>query len=184
MSRNSLLPPHVDPVVFQVGDALLGIGGLGYTICYGLIARQSIRDKTYTMPLFSLAFNFAWEIVFAVFVAEEAESRAIFALWMLIDITLVYTTIKYGALEWKHAPVVGRNIGKIFFVMLAWCCVGLYAISAWWLDPENPVNPKVGKIYRGTKGVDVNELGFWTSLVVQVVLSVMHVLAITGEERK
>ncbi|KAE8849549.1 hypothetical protein PTNB73_10490 [Pyrenophora teres f. teres] len=185
MSRNSLLPPHVDPSIFQVCDVLLGIGGLGYTVCYVLIARQSIRDKTYTMPLFALAFNFAWEIVFAAFVTEEAGSRAIFGLWMLIDLALVYTTVKYGATEWKHAPVVGRNIGKIFFVMLVWCWLGLYAISAWWLDPENPVNPKVGKIYRGTKGVDVNELGFWTSLVGQVVLSIMSLaqIVVRGSSR-
>jgi len=119
-----------------------------------------------------------WEIVFATYVTEEAEDRIIFGLWMLIDLALVYTTVKYGATEWQHAPVIRRHIGKIFIVMLAWCCVGLYAISVWWLDPRHPVNPKVGKMYRGTEGVDVHELGFWTSLMAQVVLSVMSLAQI------
>lgn len=164
---------HKDPSISPVNDALLGLGGLGYTVCYILMARQSMRDRTYAMPLFSLAFNFAWEIVFASFVSVELEEKVIYIIWMLADMSLVYAVVVYGANEWKHAPAVARNIGKIFALMLAWWCVSLYAICAWWLDPTNPVNPKLGKVYKGVEGIDKIELGFWTALAAQVVLSVM-----------
>jgi hypothetical protein len=178
MTRPVILPAHVDPSILVFNDVFLGIGGIGYTICYILMTRQSIRDRTYSMPLFSLAFNFAWEIVFAIFVAKEAREKAMFTIWMLIDVGLVYAVVQYGANEWRHAPVVGRNIGKIFASMLAWWCVALYAVSIWWLDPVKPVNPKVGKTYRGIKGMDKDELGYWTALVAQLVLSVMSLAQI------
>jgi hypothetical protein len=178
MPRNDVIPPHVHPSVHTVSDVLLGIGGIGYTICYVLMTRQSIRDRTYAMPLFSLAFNFAWEIVFAFFVAEELREQAIYTIWMVIDVGLVYAVVTYGANEWRHAPVVGRHIGKIFAVMLAWWCVTLYSVSMWWIDPANPVNPKEGKSYRGVAGIDKDELGYWTALVAQVFLSVMSLAQI------
>jgi hypothetical protein len=185
MARHDALPTHVDPSLRDVNDVLLGIGGIGYTICYVLMARQSIRDRTYAMPLLPLAFNFAWEIVFALYVAEEAREKAIFAIWMLIDVAIVYATVTYGANEWRHAPVVGRNIGKIFAGMLAWWCVALYAVSSWWINVDNPVNPKAGKAYRGVVGIDKDELGFWTALVAQVVLSVASLaqLVVRGSSR-
>lgn len=173
MTQHDKFPPHVDPSLQDVNDVVLGLGGLGYTLCYILMTRQSMRDRTYAMPLFSLAFNFSWEVVFALFVSEEVNERVIFGIWMLLDVGLVYALVTYGPSEWKHAPVVGRNIGKIFAVMLAWCCITLYAVSAWWLNPAYPVNPKAGKAYKGVQGVDTNELGYWTALVVQMFLSVM-----------
>ncbi|KAF2821966.1 phospholipase D/nuclease [Ophiobolus disseminans] len=178
MARSDSLPPHVDPSLRTFNDVLLGTGGLGYTICYILMTRESIRDRTYAMPLFSLAMNFAWEMVFAMFVAVEVREQAIFTIWMLIDLGLIYALVKHGANEWKHAPAVGRHIGKIFTVMLAWWCVALYAVSIWWLDPTVPVNPKFGKAYNGSKGIDSDELGYWTALVAQIVLSVMSLAQI------
>jgi hypothetical protein len=185
MTRHDVLPAHVDPSIRDVNDVLLGIGGVGYTICYVLMARRSLRDRTYAMPLLPLAFNFAWEIVFALYVAEETREKAIFAIWMLIDVAIVYATVTYGANEWRHAPVVGRNIGKIFAGMLAWWCVALYAVSNWWVDAKSPVNPKAGKAYRGVVGIDTDELGFWTALVAQVVLSVASLaqLVVRGSSR-
>jgi hypothetical protein len=178
MTRHDILPPHVNPSLRTINDVLLGTGGIAYTICYVLMTRQSIRDRTYAMPLFSLAFNFAWEIIFALFVAVEGREQAIFTIWMLIDLGLVYAVVKFGANEWKHAPVVGSNIGKIFAAMLAWWCVALYAVCTWWLDPASPVNTKDGKAYKGVQGVDTDELGYWTALVAQNVLSVMSLAQI------
>ncbi|KAH7091952.1 tyrosyl-DNA phosphodiesterase-domain-containing protein [Paraphoma chrysanthemicola] len=178
MERSYILPPHVDPSLRDVNDVFLGIGGIGYTLCYVLMTRKSIQDCTYAMPLFSLAFNFAWEIIFALFVAVEIREVTMFTIWMLIDLGLVYAVLKYGANEWKTAPLVGENIGKLFAIMLAWWCMILYAISVWWLDPSNPVNPKAGKSYKGIDGLDTDELGYWTALLAQVVLSGMSLAQI------
>lgn len=178
MTRNDILPPHVDPSIFVYNDVFLGTGGIGYTICYILMTRQSIRDRTYAMPLFALALNIAWEFIFALFVAEEAREVGIFTVWLIIDLGLIYALVTYGANEWKHTPVVGRHIGKIFMVMLAWWCVVLYVVSAWWTDPRDPVNPKEGKAYKGVQGIDTDELGYWTALIAQVVLSFMSLAQI------
>lgn len=178
MAGSDVLPPHVDPAIRTFNDVFLGIGGLGYTICYILMTRQSIRDRTYAMPLFPLAMNFAWELVFALFVAVEVREQTIFTIWMLIDIGLVYALVKYGANEWKHAPAIGRHIGKLFVVMMVWWCIALYAVSTWWINPAAPVNPKSGKAYMGVEGIDTDELGYWTALVAQVVLSVMSLAQI------
>lgn len=45
--------------------------------------------------------------------------------------------------------------------MVLWWYWALCALCTWWVDVDNPVNPKAGKIYK--------ELGFWTAMVVQIV---------------
>jgi hypothetical protein len=129
--------------------------------------------------------DFAWEMVFALYVAEELREKIIFTIWALIDVGLVYAAVTYGANEWKHAPAVGRNVGKIFACMLAWWCIALYALSSWWTDVDDPVNPKAGKSYRGIEGIDTDELGFLTALVAQVALSVMSLaqIVVRGSSR-
>jgi hypothetical protein len=92
---------------------LRGTGSLLYTTTYIFMTRQSLRDLTYAMPVVPLAFNFAWEIVFALYVAESLPEQIVFVTWMFIDIGLVYTVVKYGENQWKHAPIVGQITGKI-----------------------------------------------------------------------
>ncbi|KAF2733899.1 hypothetical protein EJ04DRAFT_512903 [Polyplosphaeria fusca] len=174
MGSNDRPPSHVPSSYHAISMLLLGIGGLSWTITYLLIVRQSLRDRTYSMPMFSLAFNFAWEIVFAIYIAEVGEEKAVFGVWLVIDLGLVYTMIKYGENEWRHAPAIGRNIGKIFALLVLWWCWALWAICVWWVDESNPVKPKQGKLYRGVEGPDTTELGYWTALVAQVVLSAMY----------
>lgn len=146
------------------------------------MTRQSLRDRTYAMPLFALMFNVGWEVIFSFYVAESVPEKTTFTVWMLLDLGLVYVTVKYGKNEWTHAPVVVRNIGKILLVGVLWWCWALWALSSWWLDLDNPVNPKPGKIYKGVNGVDSTELGFWTALVAQVVLSVSLLVQIIVRE--
>lgn len=172
MGSNDIPPAHVPSSYHTVSTMLLGLGALGYTITYTLMTRQSLRDRTYAMPLLSLCFNFAWEIIFSLYVAESLPEKATFVTWMILDIGLVYTTVKYGANEWKHAPIVGRNIGKILALGVLWWCWALWAVCVWWVDELDPVKPKAGKMYRGKEGPDTTELGYWTALVAQVVLSV------------
>jgi hypothetical protein len=169
MGLNEAVPPHVTSHYTTVGVSLLGIGGILYTLTYYLMARQSLRERTYAMPLLPLAFNFAWEAIMLFYVSEELHEQVIFTLWILLDVGLVYTVIKYGANEWAHAPVLARNLGKILMAMIAWWGWALYALCTWWL--RNNVGKKAGIFYQGVEGPDVMELGFWTALVAQVVLS-------------
>jgi hypothetical protein len=130
------------------------------------------------MPLFPLAFNFGWEIIFSLVIAQDFQEKAVFTTWMILDLGLVYTTVRYGVNEWKHAPFVGNHIGKILAGMVGWWCIVLWALFIWWADPNDPVNPKIGKFYKGAPGIDIREMGFWTALVAQVVLSVSYLAQI------
>ncbi|KAF2123186.1 tyrosyl-DNA phosphodiesterase-domain-containing protein [Lophiotrema nucula] len=126
------------------------------------------------MSLFALTFNFGWEIVIEIYVADALPEQIVYGTWMALDLGLVYTMLKHGEGEWKHAPAVGRNLGKIFTVCLLWCCWMVWAFCDWWLDESNPVNSKPGKVYKGIEGQsDTTEMAYWSALVIQVVLSVM-----------
>ena len=179
MGSNDIPPPHVSPQYPALSSLFMATGGLCYTITYFLMVQQSLRDRTYAMPIFSLALNFAWQIVFAFYVAEAPLEKTIFVLWMVLDAGLVYAVLKYGKSEWAHAPAVGRNLGKIMSVSVLWCCWALWAVSSWWIDEANPVNPKPGKVYFGVNGIDTTELGYWTAVFAQVVLSCMLLAQIT-----
>ncbi|KAF2475155.1 phospholipase D/nuclease [Lindgomyces ingoldianus] len=173
MGSNDIPPPHVPSAYHATCTVLLAIGGCLWTVTYVLMIRQSLRDRTYSMPLAALAFNFAWEIMFTIYISETSLEKSVFACWMVLDIGLAYTMVEYGANEWRHAPVVGRHIGKILLGSVLWICWALWAFSSWWVDLANPINPKDGKIFRGVVGPDTTELGYWTSVVAQVLLSAM-----------
>ena len=169
MGSNDTPPPHVASHVVPVCNALLQVGGGLWTICYILLLRQSIKDRSYGMPLFSLALNVSWEAVYALTVAEMPLERAVFGLWLVIDLGMIYTTMKYGKKEWDHAPLVARNLGTIFVALTVYALVGHWAFAKWWL--ENDVGKKDGKFYRGVVGPDTTELGFWSAGMTQVYLS-------------
>jgi hypothetical protein len=169
MGSNDIPPPHVPASYHRNYIALLGVGGVGYTMAYILMTRQSLRDRTYAMPLFQLAINLGWEIIFGLYVAESLLEKTAFLTWLVLDMGLVYTTVIYGKNEWTHAPVVGRHIGKILGLFTLWWCWAYWAFSKWWIK-EN-INPKLGKIYMGVEGIDTTELGFWASMLAQNGLS-------------
>lgn len=83
------------------------------------------------MPMFVLAFNFAWELVYALFVAESAPEKICFGIWLVIDCGLVYGLVNYGHNEWDHAPAVKQHLGSIFAALLAACLVGHWAFARW-----------------------------------------------------
>jgi hypothetical protein len=121
------------------------------------------------MPLFALAQNFAWEMVYALYVTETRLEFAVFTVWMLIDSGLVYYMLKHGKNEWAHAPFVQRYLGTIFVVLIVYCSLGQYAFAKWWID--NDMGKREGKFYRGVVGPDTTELGFWSSALAQAYLS-------------
>jgi len=172
MGSNDIPPPHVPPTYHLITTILLGTGGALYTATYLLMTLQSQRDRTYAMPLLSLSMNVGWELIFSIYVAEALPERLTFLLWLLLDTGLVHAALRHGPHEWRHAPAVGAHLGAILGVGIAWWCAAFYALCAWWLDPVRPVNPKSGKHYMGVAGTDTTELGFWSALAAQVVLSV------------
>ncbi|TVY18345.1 Terpene cyclase andB [Lachnellula arida] len=169
MGSNDVPPPHVSPLYLPITNTLLQVGGSLWTLCYILLARESLLTKTYGMPLFALSFNFAWELIYAFYVAEAPLERGVFAIWCLLDLLMVYALVRHGHNEWRHAPLIARHIGKVFWILTAWCCVGHWASASWWIAQE--MGRKEGKYYFGRVGADTTELGFWSAGVSQAYLS-------------
>ncbi|KAH8592131.1 hypothetical protein B0O99DRAFT_654043 [Bisporella sp. PMI_857] len=169
MGSNDQPPAHITFPVVATTSLLLQIGGILWTLCYILMLRESQRSKTYGMPLFALSFNFSWELVYALYVAESLLERIVFTTWMVLDIGLIYYTLLYGKREWDHAPFIRRHLGLLWVLMTVYTTVGHFAFAKWWLD--NDIGKKEGRFYRGIVGPDTTELGFWTSVVSQAYLS-------------
>jgi hypothetical protein len=121
------------------------------------------------MPLFALALNFAWEVVYALFVAESLLERSVFTIWLIIDCGMVYGMLKYAKYEWSHAPAVARRIGGIFAIMAVGATLGHWTFAKWWI--QNDIGKREGKFYKGVVGPDTTELGFWSAALCQLYLS-------------
>ena len=170
MGSNDIPPPHIPFYFVPVSNAFLQIGGSLWTLCYILLTRQSFRDRSYGMPLFALAYNFAWEFIYGFYVAETPLERAVFTIWLFLDVGMVYGLVVYGKEEWNHAPLIKENLRLIFTGLVIWCSVAHWAFATWWID--NDIGKREGKFYRGVVGPDTTELGFWSAVVSQTYLSV------------
>ena len=169
MGSNDIPPPHIPSHVVPTCNVLLQIGGGLWTLCYLLYVRESFRSHSYGMPIFALALNFAWELVYALYVAESPLERFVFTTWLVIDCSMVYGIIRYARYEWSHSPKVARNIGKIFLIMAIGATIGHWTFAKWWVD--NNIGRREGKFYNGVVGPDTTELGFWSAIFCQAYLS-------------
>lgn len=170
MGFNDVPPPHVSPWFGPVYDATFHFAGAAWTLCYVLIAREGIKSKSYGMPLLALANNFAWEMVYALYVADSPLEQTAMTIWMIIDIPIIYSTLRYGQNEWSHAPAVKKNLGKILILLILVCAAAHWSFASWWIS--NGISMKSGKFYRGIEGPDVTEMAFWAVSTCQVIVSV------------
>lgn len=172
MGSGDKAPPGVPDWVVPASTALLGLGTLLWSVTYVLMTLRSLRTKSYGMPLLALALNVSWEIVFALYVAEMPLEKIGFGVWLVLDVGLVYTTLKFAPYEWRANPWVARWIASIFTIMVAIGCVGQWTFVAWWLSkPGVGHGDKAGKWFKGEEGFDTTELAFWTAGVAQVTAS-------------
>lgn len=169
MGSNDVPPDHIPKHVVPFCALLLQIGGGLWTLAYILYARESFRSHSYGMPLFALANNFGWEVVYALVVAESPLERSVFTLWLLLDGLMVYGMMRCAHHEWRHAPLVARHIAVVFAVMAVVAIAGQWSFAHWWI--ANEIGKRPGKFYRGVVGPDTTELGFWSALVAQAYLS-------------
>lgn len=168
MGLGDIPPPGVPAWVVPASAVLLGLGVLLWDAAYILMTARSLRTKSYGMPLLALALNVSWELVFAGFVAEEPLERAGFAVWLLLDVGLVYTAVAAATHEWRASPWVARHFPWILAGMVAVGCVGHGAFAAWWLArPGVGHGDKAGKWFRGEEGYDTTELAYWSAGVAQ-----------------
>jgi hypothetical protein len=75
------------------------ISGVCWTIVYVEGIRIGFRDKSYAIPFYALALNFAWEALYTFFGfrTNGVTVQNIFnAVWLIFDIGILYTYFKFG----------------------------------------------------------------------------------------
>lgn len=175
MGSSDIPPPGVPDYVIPVSSHMLSVSGTLWTVSYLLYARESLRSKSYGMPIAALAINFGWEVVNAFYVAEAPLERAVITAWCLIDLGLFYGVVRYGPREWERGAGggrttwVSRNLVAVLGLMVALSLWANWAFAHWWI--RNEVGRREGKFYGGRLAADTTELGYWTASFAQVFLS-------------
>ncbi|MFZ0751845.1 MAG: hypothetical protein WAM70_20970, partial [Pyrinomonadaceae bacterium] len=83
------------------------ISGACWTIVYLDGIRVGFRDKSYAIPFYALALNFAWELLYTYhgFRINGVDAQNIFnAMWLTFDIGILYTYFRFGR---KYFPDIG-----------------------------------------------------------------------------
>ncbi|KAI6092231.1 hypothetical protein F4821DRAFT_225173 [Hypoxylon rubiginosum] len=173
MGSSDIAPSHAPQWLVPASTALLGIGVLFWCLAYVLMTRRSIQTRSYGMPILGLVLNVSWEIVYGFYVSEMPFEKIGFTLWLLLDLGLIYTTVRYAPEEWESTnKFIGQHMGWILALLLAIGCWGHYAFASWWLSrPGVGTGDKSGKWYYGRDGYDTSELAYWSAGVAQLVLS-------------
>ena len=111
------------------------ISGVCWTIVYIEGIRIGFRDKSYAIPFYALALNFAWEGLYTSFGfrINGLNLQNIFnAVWLTFDIGILYTYFKFGQKYFRtglKGPSADREgADKTFFI--AWSVLGLVTAFA------------------------------------------------------
>jgi hypothetical protein len=78
---------------------LIIISGVCWTIVYIDGIRVGFRDKSYAIPFYALALNFAWEALYTYhgFRINGVDAQNIFnAAWLIFDLGILYTYFRFG----------------------------------------------------------------------------------------
>ncbi|HXS36504.1 MAG TPA: hypothetical protein VN721_07370 [Flavipsychrobacter sp.] len=88
----------------EVNLALTIISGLCWTLVYILIIYRSLKDKTYGMPFWALAFNICWEFMFSIVFSANADSVQLIVnrIWLAFDFFILIAYFAYGIREWPR----------------------------------------------------------------------------------
>ncbi|HKP47464.1 MAG TPA: hypothetical protein VJT50_12765 [Pyrinomonadaceae bacterium] len=87
------------------------ISGVCWTIVYVLAIRVGLKDKSYAIPFYALALNFAWELLYTFygFKINGLNVQNVFsAIWLTFDVGILYTYFKYGQ-KYFRSLVINSN---------------------------------------------------------------------------
>ena len=111
--------------------ALTIISGVCWTIVYIDGIRIGFRDKSYAIPFYALALNFAWELLYTFFgfKTNGVTVQNVFnAVWLAFDVGILYTYFKFGrkyfhAFEDQPPAIPARRDSD--FAVIAWSVLGI-----------------------------------------------------------
>jgi hypothetical protein len=95
------------------------ISGICWTVVYIDGIRLGFKDKSYAIPFYALALNFAWELLHTVYGFQTGVSVQVVinACWFVFDMGILLTYFKYG---WQYFP---HNLPPRAFI--GWSILGL-----------------------------------------------------------
>ncbi len=80
------------------------LSGLCWTGVYIDLINRGFRDKTCGMPFFALAFNIAWEFIYAFIIDQGFPlQRAVNIVWFGLDVIILVTYFRYGRQEFPRS---------------------------------------------------------------------------------
>lgn len=103
------------------------ISGVCWTIVYLQGIRIGFRDKSYAIPFYALALNFAWELIYTYhgFRINGVTAQNVFsALWLTFDIGILYTYFKFGQKYFRLPESLLASVTKKT-AFLIWSGLGL-----------------------------------------------------------
>ena len=122
------------PKLDTIKVALTIISGVCWTIVYVDGIRVGFRDRSYAIPFYALALNFAWELLYTIygFRTEGVTAQNIFnAVWFTFDVGILYTYFRFGRkhfLVMKDQPLAAAGGSDLLFI--GWSFLGLITAFA------------------------------------------------------
>lgn len=122
------------PTLETIKLLLTIISGLCWTTVYIDGIRIGFRDRSYAIPFYALALNFAWELLYTYHgfrINGVDVQNVINAIWLTFDIGILYTYFKFGRkyFRWGHNNPSTHADGtdKLF---IGWSVLGLITALA------------------------------------------------------
>jgi hypothetical protein len=107
------------------------ISGVCWTIVYIEGIRLGFKDKSYAIPFYALALNFAWESLYTYFGfrINGIDVQNIFnAVWLTFDVGILYTYFKFGRKYFSERSANDRWANRKVFI--GWSVLSLVTAFA------------------------------------------------------
>jgi len=108
---------------------LIVVSGVCWTIVYIDGIRVGFRDKSYAIPFYALALNFAWEALYTYhgFRINGVDPQNVFnAVWLTFDVGILYTYFKFGRKYFPWAGVPAESgVKPPHSKFIGWSVLGL-----------------------------------------------------------
>jgi hypothetical protein len=107
------------------------ISGVCWTIVYIDGIRVGFRDKSYAIPFYALALNFAWEALYTYFGfrTNGADTQNVFnAVWLTFDVGILYTYFRFGRKYFSGTQP--STASRTDWSFVAWSVLGLITAFA------------------------------------------------------
>lgn len=104
------------------------ISGLCWTIVYVDGIRIGFRDKSYAIPFYALALNFAWELLYTYFGFKTngiTVQNVVNAVWFAFDIGILYTYFRFGQKYFRRKTDTAHSDVNDKLAFLGWSMLGL-----------------------------------------------------------